>query len=297
LHYQDLADRNPDRFIYSWELVVTHNELGRFHLENTHQWEAAISSFEMARETLKKMVRKHGNLVSRMVQIQGSLAEVDHNLSGAQQISDPIRYFAGPGRAIETEKYRICDKLSLVQQLSHNLRKVYAHSCLSMFDLQKEDAEKPDLELILKAERLWVEIDREAPTSDEARGMLVVARRWLADELDARGRRDEASRWRGQSLTTARGNPDLLYELATFFALNARLVGKWPTKLTPEQLGTRRRRYEEEAFAMLREAVADGFRDARRLRNDPEFAPLRSAPAFRAIIPDLEFPTDPFTPH
>ena len=131
----------------------------------------------MARETLKKMEQKHGKLGLAHGADSGALAEVDQNLGMAHENSDPIRYFAGPGRAIETEKYQICDKLSLVQRLSPNLRKVYAYSCLCIADLQQEDAEKPDLELIIKAERLWEEIVREEPPSNEARGMLVMARR------------------------------------------------------------------------------------------------------------------------
>jgi len=295
LHFQNIADRNPDHFQYSWELFETQRELGLLHLD-TRQWEAAISPYEIARATLKKMAQKHGVLVSRMAQIQGALAEVDNNLAMVRESSDPIRYFAGPRRELETEKYQICDKLSLVQRLSPNLRKVYAYSCLSIAGLQEEDAEKLDLQLLLRAERLLEEIVRDEPTDDRYRGMLVMTRRALADEFDARGRSDEAVHWRGQSLATARGNPELFYELATVYGLNARLLGKWPTKLSPAQIETRRRRYEEEAVAMLREAVANGFRSASRLRNEPEFASFRSDPAFQAIILDLEFPANPFAP-
>jgi hypothetical protein len=78
--------------------------------------------------------------------------------------------------------------------------------------------------------------------------------------------------------------------------MNARFLGKWPTKLSPVQLGTRRRRYEEEAVAMLREAVADGFKDIGRVRNESLFTSFRSDPEFRAIMLDLQFPNDPIAP-
>ena len=45
---------------------------------------------------------------------------------------------------------------------------------------------------------------------------------------------------------------------------------------------------------MLRGAVAAGFRDAKRLRNEPAFAPILSRPEGRAILADVEFPTEPF---
>jgi hypothetical protein len=45
---------------------------------------------------------------------------------------------------------------------------------------------------------------------------------------------------------------------------------------------------------MLRESVADGFKDAKRLRDEPAFAPIRSTPEFQRIVSDVEFPRDPF---
>ncbi len=45
---------------------------------------------------------------------------------------------------------------------------------------------------------------------------------------------------------------------------------------------------------MLREAVADGFRDSKQLRDESALAPLRATPEFQAIISDLEFPDEAF---
>jgi hypothetical protein len=46
--------------------------------------------------------------------------------------------------------------------------------------------------------------------------------------------------------------------------------------------------------SMLREAVAGGFKDVGRLRNEPAFAPIRCTPEFQAIVSDLELPSDRF---
>ena len=70
LQFEDLVNRNPDHFPFSWELVQTLEEVGLYHLD-TREWEAMVSSNEMARATLKKMARTHGNLVSRIAQYSG----------------------------------------------------------------------------------------------------------------------------------------------------------------------------------------------------------------------------------
>ena len=295
-HFQILAERNPENYQQSMELHTSQRELGELFInaQQGNAAEAAIPYYNQARATLKTIAAKHGKLVSRMADIQEALAMVDHNLSMAYDNSDPSRYFSGPRREIATEVYQIGDKLSLVRPLSRNLRKAYAYACLDMVNYQELDGEKPELALLIKAERLWAEILHEESTSNEARGMLVGVQRGLADELDSRGRSEDAMRWRGQSLTTAQQNPSLLYELATVYALNASFVYKCPGKLDIRQLEARRTRYLDEAVIMLKESVAHGFKDVDRFRKQLEFDSFRSNPAFQAIAYDLQFPADPF---
>jgi hypothetical protein len=47
---------------------------------------------------------------------------------------------------------------------------------------------------------------------------------------------------------------------------------------------TENRRLEEEALNVLRQAIAAGFTDRDRLKNDPALAPLRSLPAFGQLL-------------
>ncbi len=121
-------------------------------------------------------------------------------------------------------------------------------------------------------------------------------RRRLAEELAARGRVAEAAELSRRSFETARGDPATLYSLATRYARDARLAGTYPTRLGEEQLARRRRHDAEESLALLRQAVADGFRDATKLRTDPDLASIRGGRDFAAILADLEFPADPFAP-
>ncbi len=48
---------------------------------------------------------------------------------------------------------------------------------------------------------------------------------------------------------------------------------------------------------MLREAIADGFRDIARLWREPELVPFHADPEFQAVAAALDalaFPADPF---
>ncbi len=123
---------------------------------------------------------------------------------------------------------------------------------------------------------------------------LVVVRRRIADLMADRGERDDAAKWQNRSLDTARGKPELLYELAVDYARNAGLTGKLPTRLNPDQLEKRRLRFVAGAVATLRQAAADGFKDAARLKKEATFDSTRSDSDFGVIVADIEFPAQAF---
>ncbi len=289
--FRSLVGEFPERFDLAYQLWLAQDQLGLL-LTSAEQWQEAIKGFEEARRTLKDMTSRHGKLVSRMATIQSLIAASDINLMAAYA-SDPVKY-AQANRALAAEAYEICDKLSLFRPLSWNLRIASALTSFALADYQAEDGLRPDIELIRKAERLWVGILRQQPTNTMAQSEIVVVRRRLADELADRGRGDEAARWAGCSLETARGNPEMLYLLAIEYTKNAALTDRLPTKLSADQLRKRRSRFVAGAVAMLRQAADDGFKDAARLKKESTFDPLRSDPGFRAIVADIEFPAQPF---
>ncbi len=289
--FRSLVVEFPERFDLAYQFWLVQDHLGQI-LTNAEHWQEAINGFEAARRTLKDMARRHGKLVSRMATIQSLIAASDINLREAYA-SDPVKY-AQASRALAAEAYEICDKISLFEPLSWNLRIAYAFTSFALADYQAEDGLCPELKLIQNAERLWGGILREQPTNAMAQAEIVVVRRRFADELADRGRGDEAARWAGCSLDTARGNPEMLYLLAIDYAKNATLTTKLPAKLSADQLQKRRRWFVAGAIAMLRQAAADGFNDAARLQKESTFGPIRSDPDFRAILADIEFPAQPF---
>ena len=72
------------------------------------------------------------------------------------------------------------------------------------------------------------------------------------------------------------------------------LIDRVPGKVAPRVREDRRRGIVMDIIAMLREAVADGFKDAKALGTEPTLSPLRGTREFQAILLDVEFPRDPF---
>jgi tetratricopeptide (TPR) repeat protein len=289
--FRRLVQDNPESFEDGWQLYVAYEELGNLNVAY-ERWIQAIEGFQEARSTLRAMATRHVGVASRMAQIQGAIAQADYNLVEAYD-SDPVRY-AGPRRALTREQYEICDKLKVLELPWWNLKIIHAKACFDMADYQEEECGEADLGLVFESERLWTAIFKGSPSFDMARCRLVIVRRRLADLLTAQRRTQEAAAWRRQSLTTVRGRPELSYEVAKEYSRRIRSIGVLSTKLSSVQLEVLRRQRADDAKAMLREAVADGFQDAKALRREPAFAAIRSGPQFQAIITDLIFNSCPF---
>jgi tetratricopeptide (TPR) repeat protein len=291
--FRRLVQDNPESFEDGWQLYLAYEELGNLNI-SYGRWNQAIESFQGAGKTLRAMATRHAGLASRMAQILGAIAQVDFNLAEAYD-SDPVRY-AGPKRALTREQYEICDKLSVLELPSWNIRVIHAKACYEMAVIQEEETGEIDLDLLLKSERLFGKLLAQDSAYELARALMVMVRRTLADSLAAQGRTDQAARWRAQSLSTVAGSRALCYEVAKEYTRRIGRVGVLPTKLSPGQLEARRRSFAAAAIAMLREAVSDGFEDSDALRSEPLLSPLRHRPDFQAIVLETIFRSRPFAP-
>jgi hypothetical protein len=63
-------------------------------------------------------------------------------------------------------------------------------------------------------------------------------------------------------------------------------------RLAAERRKEAARAYADRGLALLREAVKRGFKDARRLKEDPDLAPLRPREEFKKLLAEVERPPD-----
>jgi serine/threonine-protein kinase len=82
-------------------------------------------------------------------------------------------------------------------------------------------------------------------------------------------------------------NPEREFRCSVDLALCIPLVGKGKTELNEEERAERCR-YEDEAMKAIKQAVANGFKDADRLRKAPELEPLRQRADFKELLAQLE---------
>jgi tetratricopeptide (TPR) repeat protein len=292
--YRAILDLNPDRYACALDLFWGQTELS-FIYEQLGRFDQVIACREAARATLKAQIARPGVVISRMADLQGLLAIADYNLGQAYP-SDFARY-AQRLREVVEEAYGICDKLTIVKTLPQELLQILATTSHQMAEYQDEDGERPDLERYDRAERIWAKLYRSRPDVVTFRAGLAMVRLDLADELELRGRADEARAFRERSLSSVQGDAGILFEIVLNEAENSRLIGTYPVKLDPKGQERRRRKYLRRAVRVLHEAVASGFRDAARLRQEPLLAPLRAEPEFHDIVASLDdraFPADPF---
>ena len=107
----------------------------------------------------------------------------------------------------------------------------------------------------------------------------------------ARARADQAAQALDHVACKPGGGIQSWYNAACMFAKAAALAST--TAHTPgSQMESRR--YKDRAIALLRRAVAMGFKEWKQLASDRDRNALRYHPDFQILMMDLAFPTDPF---
>ncbi len=291
--FRSLWAQEPDQLLYGAQLQLASQELGLAYLDMRKPAEA-IAEFAKARQTLKALSSNPGCQVSQAVHFKGLLAEVDYNVKVATD-SDTVG-FARTRREVIEEAYEIYDKLSFVWPVPLRVQRIYADVCFNKAVYQEQDGLQPDLGLLRKSAKMWDEFNSASPGAMDARGFLVIVRRKLAEVLESRGEPEEAAHWRALSLTTARGDADLLFEIGLEYARMLAQVDRLPLRLDASQRTRLRKSLADDTIALLREAVAVGFKDAGRLRSEPLLTPFRTNAAYQALLAAPELPRDVFAP-
>jgi serine/threonine-protein kinase len=294
--YRELLDQQPADYSCTSLLYLAHEELG-FAYSALGRREDVIACREASRETVRAAAERHRGVVSRMADIQASIAIADYNLAEVYE-ADLARYH-DRHRAAWAEAYAICDKLELIETLSDELKQVLAMAAYQKADFRIDDGEAPDLEDYARAERLWDDLRVRQPWNLSHRALLAIVRHDMADVLEARGRAAEARSWRERAIVGARGDGAALFQAAVACAGNAGLIGSYPTRLDARRRDERRKRLTHSAVVLVHQAIDEGFRDAARLHATPELAILGADSEYRAVVTSLDdrvFPVEPFAP-
>jgi tetratricopeptide (TPR) repeat protein len=201
--FQTLTVHDSSHYKHSLELHGAQRELDLAFF-NLERWDSAILFYKKARETLKLMALRHGNLVSRMVWFQESIAIEDYNLLNVLAPDDAANEKLI--RELVDEAYVICDKLDVVPPLSPKLRQVYAYVSYCKAGALEESTGILAVDLNQKAARLYAEVLGENPADIVTRCYVVVALLELADALAARGQSDESRRTENDALAVAKSH-------------------------------------------------------------------------------------------
>ena len=78
-----------------------------------------------------------------------------------------------------------------------------------------------------------------------------------------------------------------LFRAGSELSRAASLLGKDPKNLPPEQK-KEQDRYLDLALSALKQAVSAGYRDAGKMKTDPDLELMQSRAGFRALVADLE---------
>ena len=289
--FQALADQDLSHYRNSDELHQAQRELGIAFYERS-QWDKATEFYSEARETLKRMRQRHGNLVSRLIQIQVNIAIDDHNLVMALTSNSPVNQKII--RELVDEACAICESLDALGLLSNGMRRVYADVSFVKADVVESSTGQPDIDLNRNAARLYQELLDQNPADYVARCYVVLIRLDLADALAALGRDDESKKIEDDAMAAAKGFPDVLLQTAYTYAVNSIETVKGPNERDNATRAELRKRYARRVIPLLRAAASAGFKDVGRLQTDQAFDPFRADPAFRAIEQDVAFPNDSF---
>ena len=208
------------------------------------RWDDLIAALQASREILEDAARQHGGLISVMATIQEQLARIDFNLSMAYG-SDVPRYHQpmarpSPRHSRSATSWRSSGRSPTI---SDGLR----NGQLPDGRYQVEDGREPDLALYDRPSGSGT-ASPPHPGNVLFRAGLVFVRIELADELATRGRIEEARAFRDRSLTSVRGNVEVLFQIALNYAENVRLIGTYPMKLDVRRQQDRRRKLAHRAF-------------------------------------------------
>ncbi len=333
--YEGLVRAHPRTYKYRDGHAMA--VLARANLDwRAERWAEAAHSREEARTELAELVRENPDVFAlREVLAEADtglarcyLNHLGRRDRGAAALRNAIESYQGLWRGEDTDvrsvgHYALCfQELSMIQ--SQDGQYVEAHANLRRAcELYEQAARKSPDNPIMRGELAGsygelADLSEKLGRVDEAAGLyrravetmrlifgggighageLIAS--WtcgLSRMLRGQGRLEEAADLLENLRGELGGEPEPLYQIACGLSLCATDAGARADRPAPEREAVRRR-YSDRAIAALREAGRAGFRDLKRLGDEPALGSLRPLRDFQLLRMDLAFPADAFVRH
>ncbi len=268
---KDLWGRYPQAQDYGRDLANTQQLLAGV-LAATDRFGDAEAAYAESRRILRELAGRF----PRVPDYPFMLAGVEHN-RGEMLQRDGRHAAAVAGFA---ESRRLVEPLAEKHKDIPIYRRDLANSCraqgVSLLALGKPDEAR---EPFAKALALWNELLAADKDNPDYKTGLALTLAQSGRHAEAAARAAELGRLPGERATLCSDAAGVLAQCSAAADRDA----------LPES--ERRRlvaRYQDEAMALLREAVGAGYRGADALRKDPDFAPLRGRADFQQLLREVE---------
>jgi tetratricopeptide (TPR) repeat protein len=247
---------------------------------------AALRSHERARDLLEELVRDQpgvhelrDNLALRYF-LRDNLALSYYNIGlDAEEPAAALRALER-ARDIRTELVR---DNPTVTQFHSNLGETYHHLARQLRKMGRREEALAAYRQAVSEQRVALE---KVPQVTLYRQRLNTTYHDLAGLLRELGRAAEAADTSEECLKLWPGHVTELYTVGCELALCVRLAGQGRAELTARQ-EAERRGYADRAVELLRQAVAAGFKDLKKLRENPDLDPLRARDDFKQMLAEL----------
>jgi serine/threonine-protein kinase len=263
-----LALEHPGVTQYQSDLASSLNDLGYVYLAN-HQPKAALDYHQQALHIQRDLTRLDPKVSAWQSDLARSYCACGEVLASVRQDNDAVRAYQS-ARELQ-EKLIARDPGQAGYQ--HNLADTLRHLGRVLSRLGRPDDALAALRQAVEHQRVAVQ---RAPQVGRYRRALAGHCAALAKAARERGRADEATDVLLECRQLAGDDPQELYRVACNLALTAASTDE-----------AARHRAADLAVETLRQAVAHGYRDAGRLRDDPNLAGVRGRDDFQGLLAAL----------
>jgi tetratricopeptide (TPR) repeat protein len=258
---------------YRRELARSHGNLGNL-LKTQGKRPEAEAHYRQAVALGERLVADFPRVPAYAVSLGGSYCNFGLVLTEGGQPAQALEWYAQAIRVLQQALDRTPDV-----RAREFLRKSHANRAVALGRIGRHAEAVPDWDRAIALD--------EGPQRPTDRLLRACA-------LAHCGEGTQATREATEVLQASIPGADLLYEAACVYALVAAHAEKAPRP--PQTSSLRAEQHARRAMALLRDAVAKGYRDVAHLRRDPDLDRLQVRADFQQLVADLEARQKPAPP-